>query len=153
LGCRVDPPLEGPHSLEIEYIGVNLTAPEKVSYCYRLQGFDQSWQEAGARTQAIYTRLPAGTYSFLVVASNGDGRWTDPVSSRSFTILPNFYQTRWFAAAVAAQPLLMMFAIHRIRVRQISRVLSARLDERGAGAHARRAGDRRCDTPRACEDT
>ena len=122
----------GPRSLEIEYIGVNLTAPEKVTYRYRLEGFDQSWQEAGARTAAIYTSLPPGTYTLSVMASNGDGRWTDPVSSRSFMILPNFYQTRWFAAAVAGTSLLVLFAIHRIRVRQISRVLSARLDERVA---------------------
>ena len=40
----------GSRSLEIEYVGVNLTAPEKVIYRYRLEGFDQSWQEAGART-------------------------------------------------------------------------------------------------------
>jgi signal transduction histidine kinase len=127
--ARVAP---GSRSLEIEYIGVNLTAPEKVTYRYRLEGFDQSWQEAGARTAAIYTQLPPGTYRFNVMASNGDGRWTDPISSRSFTILPNFYQTRWFAAAMAATALLVLFAIHRVRVRQISRVLSARLDERVA---------------------
>jgi signal transduction histidine kinase len=127
--ARVAP---GSRSLEIEYIGVNLTAPEKVTYRYRLEGFEQSWQEAGARTAAIYTRLPPGSYTFSVMASNGDGRWTDPVSSSSFTILPNFYQTRWFAAAVAATALLVLFAIHRVRVRQISRVLSARLDERVA---------------------
>jgi signal transduction histidine kinase len=127
--ARVAP---GSRSLEIEYIGVNLTAPEKVTYRYRLDGFDQSWQEAGARTAAIYTQLPPGSYRFNVMASNGDGRWTDPISSRSFTILPSFHQTRWFAAAVAATALLVLFAIHRVRVRQISRVLSARLDERVA---------------------
>jgi signal transduction histidine kinase/streptogramin lyase len=128
-GARVPP---GSRSMEIEYIGVNLTAPEKVTYRYRLEGFDQSWHDAGTRTAAIYTRLPPGTYTLNVMASNGDGRWTDPIASRSFTVLPSLYQTRWFAAAVAVTVLLVLFAIHRIRVRQISRVLSARLDERVA---------------------
>src|SRR5262249_54878526 len=71
----------GSRSVEIDYIGVNLTAPEKVTYRYRLEGFEQPWQEAGARTAAIYTRLPPGSYTLSVMASNGDGRWTDTVSS------------------------------------------------------------------------
>ena len=117
-------------TLEIQYFGVNLTTPENVIYRYRLEGYDESWQEAGRRTEAIYTRLPPGTYTFSVMASNGDGAWTDPVSSAPFTVLPSFYQTRWFAAAMVGLAVLMVGIVHRIRVQQISRVMSARFDER-----------------------
>ena len=120
----------GTRALEIQYIGVNLTAPETVVYRYRLEGFDDSWQEVGRRTEALYPRLPPGTYTFTVRASNGDGIWTVPVSSASFTVLPRFYQTRWFAASFVGLVLLVLGILHRVRVRQLSRVMSARFDER-----------------------
>lgn len=56
-------------TLEIQYVGVNLTAPENVIYRYRLEGFDDAWEEAGRRTEAIYRRVPPGTYTFSVMAS------------------------------------------------------------------------------------
>ena len=124
---RLEP---GTRTLEIQYLGVNLTSPEKVIYRYRLAGFDESWQEAGSRTEAIYTRVSPGTYTFHVIASNGDGIWTDPVTSRSFTVLPAFYQTRWFAAAVTAAVLLLLIAIYRLRVRQFDARLQERVNER-----------------------
>ena len=49
-------------TLDVQYLGVNLTAPERVIYRYRLDGLDEDWQDAGHRTEAIYTRLrPAPT--------------------------------------------------------------------------------------------
>jgi signal transduction histidine kinase len=120
----------GVRTLEMQYLGVNLTAPEDVTYRYRLDGFDDSWQEAGHRTEAIYTRLPPGTYTFAVMASNADGNWTDPVAAAPFTVMPSFYQTRWFAAAMVGLALLLVSSVYRFRIRQISRVMSARFDER-----------------------
>ena len=123
----IDP---GPRTLAIQYQGINLTAPDNVIYRYQLIGFDEGWQEAGRRMEAIYTRMPPGTYTFMVMASNGDARWTAPVSSKSFTVLPGFYQTRWFAVAIVATGFFVIVIAYRIRIRQISRVMSARVDER-----------------------
>src|SRR5262249_14300205 len=47
-------------------------------------------------------------------------------------VLPSFYQTRWFLVASAASALLLFVVAYRMRVRQISRVMGARLDERVA---------------------
>jgi hypothetical protein len=120
----------GTRTLEIQYQGVNLTTPEDVIFRYRLEAYDDAWQEAGHRTEAIYTRLPPGTYTFSVIASNGDGVWTEPVSSGPFTVLPAFYQTRWFVATALAVVALAVALAYRLRVRQISRMMSARFDER-----------------------
>jgi signal transduction histidine kinase/ligand-binding sensor domain-containing protein len=117
-------------TVDIQYFGVNLTAPESVVYRYRLEGFDESWLEAGRRTEAVYTRLPPGAYTFRVMASSSDGVWTTPLSSAPFTVLPRFYQTGWFAAAMAGLVALVVGIVHGTRVRYISRVMSARFDER-----------------------
>jgi signal transduction histidine kinase len=120
----------GTRTVSVQYFGVNLTAPNSVIYRYRLEGFDESWQEAGRRTEAVYTSLPPGTYSFAVMASSGDGIWTDPVSSAPITVLPRFYQTWWFAVAMVGLVMLNAGVAHRVRVRHLSRAMNARFDER-----------------------
>jgi hypothetical protein len=64
------------HDLEINFIGINLNAPERVYYRYQLVGEDKDWQDAGKRRQAFYTGLSPGTYHFQVSASSGDD-WSD----------------------------------------------------------------------------
>ena len=48
----------------------------------------------------------------------------------TITQLPFFYQTRWFAAAICAGVVLLVLAVYRLRVRQISHAMSTRFDER-----------------------
>ena len=60
------------HDLEINFVGINLSAPERVSYRYRLVGEDKEWQDVGKRRQAFYTRLSPGSYQFQVSASSGE---------------------------------------------------------------------------------
>jgi signal transduction histidine kinase/ligand-binding sensor domain-containing protein len=119
-----------PQTLVIQYLGVNLSAPELVRYQYRLDGFDEEWQDAGSRTEAIYTQLPPGHYSFNVRASNGGNNWTSPVSMPSFTVIPASYQTIWFRVAMIALGLLLLFMAFALRLRAIARVINARAEAR-----------------------
>ncbi|HEX4158424.1 MAG TPA: triple tyrosine motif-containing protein [Rhizomicrobium sp.] len=119
-----------PQILDIQYLGVNLTAPEDVVYRYRLDGLDTQWQDAGHRTEAIYTHLRPGTYTFRVMASNDDRTWTAPISTASMTVLPSFYQTNWFYFACGAVALLLLWFIVNMRIRAISRTVRARAEER-----------------------
>ena len=72
-------------------------APQKIRFRYRLEGYDEAWQDAGTRRQAFYTNLAHGNYRFHVTASSSDGVWSDTGATLGFVIPPTFYQTRWFA--------------------------------------------------------
>jgi len=128
----------GPEALDIHYLGVNLTTPESVVYKYRLDGLENSWQDAGHRTQATYTHLRPGRYSFSVIASNGDGVWTEPVSSASFRVLPRFYETLWFFALCVTTVLALICALYRMRLRQLQRRHEALHQSRMELAHVAR---------------
>lgn len=84
--------------LEFEYAGLFLSAPERVRYRFRLDGFDQEWIEAGSRRTAYYTNIPPGEYTFRVMASVSDGIWSGIPVSKKVTLTPRFFQTGWFLA-------------------------------------------------------
>ena len=129
VGIAVDV-APGLQILEFQYFGVNLTAPEQVTYRYKLEGLEASWQEAGHRTGAIYSRLPPGTFVFRVEASNDGRSWTAPVASQVITVLPHYYQTRWFFTLCGFAVLLLIWLFYAMRIRIISREIRTRAEER-----------------------
>ena len=109
----------GVHDLSIRYSGLSLTAPEKVYFHYRLDGFDEHWIEAGSRRQAIYTNLPPGTYTFRVMAANHHWRWSEKAATMTVTIRPRFYETPWFVGALALMLVLLGYGVYAVRGRRI----------------------------------
>jgi signal transduction histidine kinase/ligand-binding sensor domain-containing protein len=118
-----------PQTLLARYFGVDLTAPEKVSYKYQLEGLSESWQEVGQRTEAIYTNLHPGTYTFRVMATNGDGKWAS-ASSSPFTVQPDFFQSVWFLIVCAVAATIFIWFFVAMRIRYIAKTISSRAEER-----------------------
>jgi signal transduction histidine kinase/ligand-binding sensor domain-containing protein len=116
--------------LEIEYSALSFVAPQKVRFRYRLEGRDADWQEPGTRRQAFYSDLRPGNYRFRVMACNNNGVWNEEGATLDFSIAPAWFQTTWFAVTCVAIGVVAAWAIYRLRVRQIARVISTRFDER-----------------------
>jgi signal transduction histidine kinase/ligand-binding sensor domain-containing protein len=116
--------------LEIDYTALSFSVPQKVRFRYKLEGHDLNWQEPGTRRQALYSDLRPGKYTFRVIASNNDGIWNDTGATLSFSIAPAWYQTSWFQVVCVGAVLLLLWTIYRLRVRQISRAIQVRFDER-----------------------
>ena len=124
---RISP---GKHTLRIRYFGAHLLAPDRVVYRYRLDGQDSGWQDVGGRTEAVYTNLKPGEYTFHVAASNGEGVWSEAPSPLVFEVLPAFYQRWWFLALCILAIVLALAVSFRMRFRYITRRLRQRLEER-----------------------
>ena len=82
--------------ITFQFIGISLTAPEKIMYQYKLEGLDDNWTPPTSKTEATYSSLPPGTYKFLVKAMNNDGLWNKEAVSFEFVISPPWYKTWWF---------------------------------------------------------
>jgi ligand-binding sensor domain-containing protein/signal transduction histidine kinase len=121
----------GTHHLELDFAAVEISSPEKIRFQYRLDGVDSEWLDADATNpHAIYSNIPVGTHLLHIRACNRNGIWDRQGVVFSITQQPYFYQTRWFLAAMIGLGLLLVVLIYRLRVRQISRRISARFDER-----------------------
>jgi signal transduction histidine kinase len=111
----------GAHDLEFDYAGLSFSAPEKVRFKYRLEGFDKDWIDASARREAYYTNLAPGTYRFRVIACNNDGLWLPEQAAAVTTLIvrPHFYQTIWFYALCACALVIVVWLLWRWRLQQI----------------------------------
>lgn len=117
-------------TLRIAYIGIDLTHPRSVEYRYQLEGSDNDWQEVGSRTEAIYTHLRPGSYTFRVMAGNAFGAWTTSSTSVSFTILPHFYQRSSFQILCAFVTVVVFGLAVRARVAFVAAGIRSRANER-----------------------
>jgi signal transduction histidine kinase/ligand-binding sensor domain-containing protein len=118
-------------SFALQFASIDYVSPESNHARYMLAGLDRHWYEAGGTTRrASYTAVPAGDYEFRVQAASGRGPWSDPGASLHITILPAWWATWWFRTAYSALGVLGLGAIYIIRMRQLSRQLTIRMEER-----------------------
>lgn len=81
--------------ITFEFAALDYSAPEKNRYSYMLQGFNDSWIEAGNLGTATYTNLPHGKYTFRVKGSNNDGVWNEEGFSLAVIVTPPWWHTWW----------------------------------------------------------
>ena len=105
--------------VEIDYTALSFAAPQKVQFRYMLLGHDSDWQDAGNRRRAFYTNLPPRNYRFRVIACNNSGVWNEQGATLDFAITPAYYQTDWFRGLCVVAFLGLLWAVYRVRVRQL----------------------------------
>jgi ligand-binding sensor domain-containing protein len=88
------------NTVRIRFTGISTTNPEKVTYQYRLSGYEEKWSARNAGRQVVYEKLPPGSYTFQLKAYNADGIGTELPRSLSFRIKPAIWQTLLFKILV-----------------------------------------------------
>ena len=78
-----------------EFAALDFTIPSNNRFAYKMEGFDQGWNDIGTRHLATYTNLPAGHYVFRVKGSNNDGVWNENGASIHLTMTPPPWKTWW----------------------------------------------------------
>jgi signal transduction histidine kinase len=93
----------GKEAVDIGFTSLNLSAPDKTSFRYRLEGHETGWSSTmGYNRKAHYTRLPANHYTFHVRAWNEDGVESVADATLVLTVLPPFWHTWWFITLISA---------------------------------------------------
>ncbi len=66
----------GKEGLEIQFASLNLAAPDKGRFKYRLEGYETTpIERPGNVREVLYSKLPPGRYHFQVTACNEDDVW------------------------------------------------------------------------------
>jgi signal transduction histidine kinase/ligand-binding sensor domain-containing protein len=107
------------NAFEFGFAALNYTLPEKNQLAYKLEGFDRDWNYIGNRQFGRYTNLPGGTYTLRLIGSNNDGLWNEEGAAIQITVVPPFWQTRWFWGIVALALAGGALGGYRLRVRSL----------------------------------
>jgi signal transduction histidine kinase/ligand-binding sensor domain-containing protein/CheY-like chemotaxis protein len=122
--------------LTIEFSALHFSAPEKINYQYKLEGFNTEWIDTDSkRRYASYTGLPPGEYVFKLKATNNDGLMCLPEDEVNLyiTIIPPFWQTLWFKILVAVLLVLGVLFFIWLRLRSMrtkNTILNRKVKER-----------------------
>jgi len=117
-------------SVQINYAAVSLSDPEAIRFRYKLQETDKDWHEVAAANPVSYRNLAPGTYHFTVADTDTNGVWSEKVAIAEFTILPAFYQTRWFLALCILTAMALVYLLYVLRLKQVTQRVRARMEAR-----------------------
>lgn len=118
-----------------EFAALDYATPQKNTYSYIMEGFDNEWINCGTRHEVSYTNLDPGTYTFRVKASNNDGLMSRNDTSIKIVIIPPWWKTLWFRLAVILVALAVIFAIiyiRFVRLKNLQRILENSVAEKTA---------------------
>jgi ligand-binding sensor domain-containing protein/signal transduction histidine kinase len=121
---------KGRENITFRFIGLSLANQERVRYRHKLDDFDKRWSEPEAAREVTYSRLAPGPYRFRVVASNSDGAWNGAEAAVDFKVDPQLWQTWPFRLAVVFCAGLIAMLVYRLRMKQVTQLLSVRFEER-----------------------
>ncbi|WP_111709406.1 hybrid sensor histidine kinase/response regulator transcription factor [Lutibacter citreus] len=84
------------NNIYVNFSSLDLTAPNKNEYAYKLEGLNNYWVYTNAfNRNANYNDLAPGTYTFMVKSSNSDGIWNEVPSKVTFKINPPIWKSLW----------------------------------------------------------
>lgn len=108
------------HDFYVSFSALSFVSERNVRFRYRLEGMDEAWIETASR-EARYSNLPAGDYTFEVVARHDNGPWSPAIARVPFRIIPPWWQTWWFRTAAGGALAGLVYAILRARVKKMLR--------------------------------
>ncbi|NIG56710.1 two-component regulator propeller domain-containing protein [Chitinophaga sp. Cy-1792] len=80
----------------IAFAAINLYAPEKIKYSYKLEGYFNDWIDVVDERKISFAHLPPGHYHLQVRYTDIYGNWLPPAKPLVIHILPYWWQTWWF---------------------------------------------------------
>jgi len=106
--------------LTFHFSAIDWSAPHKIKYSFRMEGFHDNWSLPSPETLADYRNLPPGNYTLKVRAIGGAQKWSEPFEY-SFTINPPWWNTWWAMAVYGVLGLLLVFGFIRWRTVNLMR--------------------------------
>lgn len=86
--------------LNINYTGISFISSEQILFRTKLEGFENKYTEWSNIRIASYTNLKPGTYTFSVLAQNGDEVLSEEAAKLTIIKQPYLWQRPWFVIMV-----------------------------------------------------
>lgn len=118
--------------LTFQYQAVTPGSAGKVKYQYKLAGLEKNWSDWTYREETPFVNLPAGHYTFMLRARNGDGVYSRPFNY-AFSIRPPWWETWWAKSVYLLLMVVIIVLVIYLRTRRLTqqtKILETRVAER-----------------------
>lgn len=107
------------NSFIINFSAYNLFKINKIKYRFKLDGYDKQWTDIGStRHIAEYRNLPAGIYTFILIAANEANIQNSTPFHLTIEVMPKWFDTVDFKVIVGFFVLLIAFLIVFAKIRK-----------------------------------
>ncbi|MFC4817505.1 sensor histidine kinase [Flavobacterium sp. GCM10023249] len=115
------------NTLEFNFHTITFLDKRNLNYRYRLEGYDEEWRKVGFQdNKAIYAKLPAGKYTFIVQLT--DGINFSKEQRFGFEIEPVFWKKWQFLLPAMCLVVLGLFLLYRLRVNYLLQKSQIQID-------------------------
>ncbi|MDC3220249.1 SpoIIE family protein phosphatase [Flavobacteriales bacterium] len=109
------------NQLTFEFIGIEMDAPMEVVYSWMLEGYDNTYTPLTKDRKVTYQQLPAGQYTFkLLACSNDDNCSIEPLEFKFFIRSP-IWKTWWFITIAILSVIFASYFFVKIREDRLKR--------------------------------
>ncbi|CDF78337.1 diguanylate cyclase [Formosa agariphila KMM 3901] len=119
--------------LTFNFSAINYLNPNKCSYQYKLENFDEDWSPVTKKKNVTYTNLNPGRYTLKIKVSNDVGQWNSKFKTVQLIIIPPWYLDTWFKGLVIGLFLLSGIVYYKVKTSLLKRdkvKLAALVDSR-----------------------
>ncbi len=97
----------GTKRVDIKFTGISFDSPERIQFQHQLTNFEENFSNTSTERTVSYTNISPGKHTFLVMAINAEGMYSEEAEAMLFVQKPYFYQMPIFWVI----GVIMMFAI------------------------------------------
>jgi|GEM_PF-2937205 len=105
--------------ITFHYSVVEFEHPEKITFRYQLEGFDQGWKNGNTHREVSYTNLTGGYYTFKVQALSTDGAIASYIAEFQIFVTTPYYRSWWFFGLLFAGITAFFYGLYRYRLKHI----------------------------------
>lgn len=120
------------NNFTFSFDGIWLKNPDKLSFRYKLNGFEDDWQFSSEGKIVNYNNLSPGNYVFIVQSKNEEDVWSEPVGF-PFIISTPIWKRWWFWLLVFSLGAVGIYTFVQYRLKALQRenlLLEQRVKER-----------------------
>ncbi len=101
-------------TISFEFAALDFANAKKISYSYKLEGFDNEWVIANPGQRiSTYTNLPYGDYIFKVRIKKNGGQWSHEYLNFAVHVIPPFWFSWWFITGEILIGLVLLILVIR----------------------------------------
>jgi ligand-binding sensor domain-containing protein/two-component sensor histidine kinase len=114
------------NNITIKFTALENDNPEKLSFRYKLEDFENNWVIADRNRQVSYTNLDYKKYKFHLQVANSQGEWSDSEANLTIQVFPPFYQTWWFFLGTICSVIFLIYSFYQYRINQLIKLQKMR---------------------------